>query len=137
MNRMRMITSFRLLLVVMIAAAVGCSTAPDGPPRYALSGEAEYDGEPIPFGRILLEPDTSQGNAGPAAVADIQNGEFRTRPDAGHVGGKFKVTIIATDGSKPASPDVDNSLFSPFHTTVDLPAEDSRHSFTVPRDGAT
>ncbi|UUO06355.1 hypothetical protein M4951_23780 [Blastopirellula sp. J2-11] len=131
----------RFLLTVslslwMIWGASGCSQPIPGPPRFELSGSAKFNGKPIPFGRILLEPDSSQGNTGPAAVADIKNGRYQTRADAGHIGGHFKVTIIGTDGTRPANPDVDNSLFLPFNTTVELPRADGQHDFAVPRIGA-
>ncbi|MBA2113781.1 hypothetical protein [Bremerella alba] len=111
---------------------LGCSGATDGPQRYEVSGSATYKGEPIPFGRILLEPDATQGNTGPGSVAEIKNGWYVTRPNSGHTGGSFRVTIMGTDGSRPASADVDNSLFPPYQTSIVLPEQSSQHDFDVP-----
>jgi len=130
---MRSLACWGIGIVIPAVLLLGCSGATDGPPRYELSGKALYEGQPIPFGRIMLEPDTSQGNKGPGSVADIKNGYYQTRSDVGHTGGNFRVTIMATDGTKPASADVDNSLFAPYQTTLKLPEEDSVHDFDVPR----
>lgn len=123
---------------VLLSAACllsGC-TQSDGPQTYQLSGKATFDGKPIPYGSILLEPDTEKGNSGPGSVAGITEGSYQTKEGKGHVGGPHVATIIATDGSQPESPDVDNSLFPPYRTEVDLPQKDSRHDFEVPADAA-
>ena len=125
-------TAFRLVLLSLLVFSIGCGRS-DDPRAFQLSGQATFDGEPIPWGSILLEPDSAQGNTGPAGVAEISQGRFRTRSGSGHVGGPHVVTIIATDGSRPESPDVDNSLFPPYQTKLDLPAENSEHDFEVPR----
>lgn len=129
----RMVTSFAALsMVFVLFNQTGCQPASDGPIRYELSGQATFAGKPIPFGRILLQPDTERGNQGPAGIADINDGQFHTRTGKGHVGGPHLVKIIATDGTRPASADVDNSLFPPFSFSIDLPAENATNDFSVP-----
>lgn len=120
-----------MLVALLLVGLAGCFGSSDGPLRYELTGTAEFNGEPIPYGRILLMPDTESGNSGPAAVADIEDGTYETRPDSGHTGGRFRVRIIATDGTQPSSPDIDNSLFPPYYTTIELPAEDCEHAFSI------
>jgi hypothetical protein len=111
----------------------GCGKASEGPTRYRLTGAALFDGQPIPYGSILLEPDRSRGNQGPAGMADIRQGEYQMREGRGHVGGAHVITILATNGKRPTNPDEDTTLFLPYKIHLDLPAEDSRHDFDVPR----
>ncbi|NUQ61514.1 MAG: hypothetical protein HUU20_03435 [Pirellulales bacterium] len=66
-------------------------------------------------------------------MADISDGSFQTRDGRGHIGGPHIATITATDGTRPESPDVDNSLFPPYQLKVNLPVEDSVYDFDVPR----
>lgn len=121
-----------LLFLVTACLLYGCGR-PAGPATYELSGQATFDGQPISFGSILLEPDAELGNSGPGSVADISDGSYNTRAGKGHVGGPHVVTIIATDGTQPENPDVDNSLFPPYQIKLDLPKENSNHDFDVPK----
>lgn len=109
--------------------SLGCSTA-DGPPRYHVSGSVTYQGKPVPGGRIMFEPDATQGNSGPGAVAEISEGRYATRSDRGVVGGPHRVTIYGTDGTV-ATEERDNALFVPYRTEVDLPEADTTHDFSI------
>jgi hypothetical protein len=132
---MKSILSLRMAMATILLASAAllpaCSRR-DGPTRHTLSGKATFDGQPIPFGRILLQPDGEAGNSGPAGVAEISNGSYRTRADAGHIGGPHILTVTATDGTRPSSDDIDNSLFPPFQIKVTLPAENGKHDLDVP-----
>jgi len=121
-----------LLCLASACLLCGCGST-TGPETYELSGQASFNGQPIPFGSILLEPDTELGNSGPGSVAEISDGSYNTRAGKGHVGGPHIATIIATDGTQPENPDVDNSLFPPCQIKIDLPKEDSKHDFDVPK----
>ena len=129
--------SYHAVVATTILLAISCLLSgcggSDGPGAFELSGRATYDGQPIPCGSILLEPDTEKGNSGPGSVAEISDGSYHTRAGKGHVGGPHVATIIATDGSRPENPDVDNSLFPPYRIKIDLPKEDGEHDFDVPK----
>ena len=125
-------TTIPLLLLAAACLLCGCG-GNTGLETYELSGQATFDGQPLPYGSILLEPDTDLGNSGPGSVAEISDGSYNTRAGKGHVGGPHVATIIATDGTQPENPDVDNSLFPPYRTKIDLPKEDSKHDFDVPK----
>lgn len=99
-------------------------------PRYELTGQVTYKGQPVPGGRILFEPDSDLGNSGSGSIAEIVNGQYRTRDNKGTVGGPHVVTIFGTNG-KTATETYDNSLFSPFKKNVDLPREDASLDFEV------
>jgi len=115
--------------LALTAAAVGCSRG--GPDRYEISGQVTYQGQPVPGGRILFAPDGSVANSGPGAVAEIENGHYRTRRGLGAVDGPHVVTIYGTDGTA-ATEDRDNALFPEYRTTVELPAGSAQFDFDVP-----
>ncbi|MEA1952421.1 MAG: hypothetical protein U9N87_13660 [Planctomycetota bacterium] len=114
----------------VVLAIAGCGR--DGPSRYEVSGTVTYDGQSVPGGRILFAPDSARGNTGPGSVAEIRNGRYHTRREKGFTGGPCVVTIYGTDGSMPTEAR-DNALFAPYETHVDLPQDDCRQDFDVPR----
>jgi len=59
-----------VLLLAVLAAAAGCGSSGDA---VAVEGEATFDGEPIPSGRISLEPADGKG---PSAGGPITDGRF-------------------------------------------------------------
>jgi len=83
---------------VLFCALTSCKKGHDGPNRYSLTGEIKIDGKPIPAGEIMFEPDTSQGNSGPAGVAEIKDGRYATIPNFGTVGGPHIAVITANTG---------------------------------------
>jgi hypothetical protein len=117
-----------ILAVCALAMVVGCSKQ-SGPPRYTVSGTVTFRGEPVPMGTIAFEPDTSQGNRGPAGYADIVNGRFQTH--LGAVGGPHIVRINGVSGPT-LDETQDTTLFSDYRTTCDLPAESTTIDFDVP-----
>jgi hypothetical protein len=127
----------RVATAVLVAIAVasvilagGCRR-PAGPPTFTVSGTVRFAGEPVPFGRIVFEPDAERGNSGPASVADITAGRYRTRPGRGFMGGACRATISGGDGTLPTE-DHDTALFPPWTIEVDLPRADCTYDFVVP-----
>lgn len=128
----------RRTLTTFLAAGValcllGCSDKRDGPPRFALSGDANLaDGKPIPVGEVMLEPDSAAGNKGPASTAQIRDGKYSLPVDQGVVGGKYIATILAYDGVPFGESTQGKPLIkSPHVEKLDLPAEDSTRDFQV------
>lgn len=119
----------RFGLLLAAACSVGCGF---GDSRVDLHGKATYDGQPVPGGRILFTPDKSEGNQGTATVADIVDGQYRTRPGKGAAPGAYEVTIYGTD-STTATETHDNSLFPPFQTTLLVSVKGESHDFDIPR----
>ncbi|REJ71223.1 MAG: hypothetical protein DWQ29_23985, partial [Planctomycetota bacterium] len=66
--------------------------------RYEVSGSISLEGEPLPAGEIIFEPDTAQGNSGPAGIADIKEGKYTSRKGWGVVGGPHIAVITANNG---------------------------------------
>lgn len=130
---------FRVSVAVALAALfmfTGCGGRGDGPPRFDVSGTATFQGQPIPVGSIIFEPDASKGNSGPGGFARITDGKYDTHREAGQgtVGGPHLVRITGTDG-KPSdeyAPE-GSALFPEYRTTVDLPKERTTHDFDVPQ----
>lgn len=77
--------------LVIWAAVCGCGRD-DGPPRYHLSGNISYEGEPIAHGWIVFSPES-----GPGATANIEDGKYATREAFGTVGGVHTVEVVAFD----------------------------------------
>jgi hypothetical protein len=119
-----------LIAVVLVAAVAGCGR-PSGPPTFTVTGRVTFDGRPVPVGRVLLEPDASRGNMGPASVADIVAGRYRTRPGRGCISGPSLATIYGGDGTLPTE-EHDTALFAPWTTAIDLPRADGTQDFDVP-----
>jgi hypothetical protein len=116
-------------VAVAAAALVGC--ADDGPKRYRVSGEAKFDGQPIPYGDVLFTPDGAKGNSGPQGIAQIRDGRFDTAgPDGKGVAGGatvIKVTGLSGPGGK---------LLCEYEMKVDLPRADGTQNIEVPKGGA-
>lgn len=78
------------LLAAVISASYGCARE-DGPPRFAVRGAVQLDGQPLPAGRICFRP--SDGSRGPAAVGVIADGFYEIPRHAGPVAGRHQVEI--------------------------------------------
>jgi hypothetical protein len=115
--------------LTFITLTSGCS--PNSEVRLRLSGEATFEGQPIPFGEVLLTPDGSKGNKGPQGIAPIRNGKYDTASnrDKGYAGGHtiIRVTGFAGPGGK---------LICDYELKADLPQQDATHNINVPKEGA-
>ena len=125
----------KLTIIALFASLPGCGA--EDPPRYEVTGIVQFDGQPLPSGYIVFEPDTARGNSGPATRATIDDGRFAT-DGPGAVGGPHIVRIHGTDGVPVKLPgeglDPNGTvLVSAFTTHVELPEADSEQSFVVPR----
>jgi hypothetical protein len=114
---------------------LGCGAS--GPRRFRISGTVTHAGKPIPAGRIVFEPDTARGGAGPQGFAVIQNGRYDTgRAGAqGAIGGPTVVRIDGFDGRPHGedTPPLGAPLFPDTYVqTLDLPQKDSTLDFNVP-----
>ena len=129
-------------LLALASAALlglaGCGSG-GGPARYDLSGKVTYAGKPLPAGYIVFSPDTSQGNKGPGAQADVKDGRYATRPGQGTIGGPHVVTISGFDGvafgEGPAKNPMGKPLFATYQTKADLPKQAGTRDFSVPAQG--
>lgn len=131
-NPLFSLTSPSLLLMLAVALAVPGCKGESGPPRYDLSGTVTYDGKPVPAGEVSLEPDGSRGNSGPACIAVIENGQYKTEPKMGIVGGPYIARIAGFDGVPVGDMTVGTSLFPTYQTEVEFPQQTTTHNFEIP-----
>lgn len=134
-----------VMACLLMAGIAGCgSRGNNGPQRFDLSGAVVFDGQPIPSGYVTFEPDSSKGNPGPGASADIVAGHYRTRPAQGTIGGHHIVKVFGYDG-KPfevgRTPDgksllnqAGKPLFAPATLEVDLPRKATVYDIELPRE---
>ncbi len=117
---------FLLVLALLLA---GCG--PSGPERYELTGQVTLNGEPVPSGEIIFEPDPAEGNVGPQSRNIITGGSFETEYDNGVVPGAVIATIKPHDGN----PHPENRFGLPTHKTVqihfEMPRENTDRNFEV------
>ncbi len=126
-----------LASVMMITASMlwGCG---DRMPRYPLSGAVTFGGQPVPFGRLILIPDESQGAKARRSVVIFKDGHYETPPDQYVLGGKYTVEIDGFSRSNESgdNDDVDDPrLFPVWSASVDLPPTGGSHDFDVPAGG--
>src|SRR5262249_40656460 len=88
----------RLATAAVIAAMLLTGCDGGGIKRYTVSGTVTYEGKPMPWGFARLEPDSSKGNSGPGAGAQVKDGSYETPAGKGIVGGPHNVTVYANDG---------------------------------------
>jgi hypothetical protein len=84
--------------LVGIAVLAGCSDS--DPTSYRVSGVAQFNGSPIPYGEVVFTPDGSKQNSGPQGVAMIKDGRFDTGSGDGKgvAGGPTIVRVIGLTG---------------------------------------
>lgn len=127
-----------LWLAIAACGLAGCSETTSGPDRFDVSGTVTYDGAPVPAGQIQFRPDSAKGHSGPAGFATITNGRYDTsRKGRGTVGGPHVVVIVGFTGPPPTDVQsdedlADNSLFSEYQISADLPTETGQLDFDVP-----
>ena len=123
---------FAVGFALSAAYFLGCNSADDGPPRYKLSGTANYQGKPISVGEISLTPDVAKGNDGPGSVAQIKDGKYETEADGGIVGGAYVVRIAAFDGIPVGESSQGTPLLQqPYEEHVEFPKQDSTKDFNI------
>tara|TARA_R110002111_G_scaffold258083_1_gene326814 strand:- start:45297 stop:45740 length:444 start_codon:yes stop_codon:yes gene_type:complete len=132
----RRVAGFLILLTATLFS--GCGPAESGPSRYSISGKVTYKGQPVPYGEVMFEPNGKKGNSGPAVIAVIEQGTYKTESNKGTVGGAMIVRISGLDGKIPDNEDEaamnphGMSLFPGYETEIDLPKESTTHDFEVP-----
>jgi len=124
------------LLFLLCAALLGCG----GSSGYHISGNATFNGKPIPVGKIYFTPDAAKKNTGAAGWADIKDGKYDTRSSGGMgiIGGPTLVRIEGSDGVKLDEERPNGTpLFAYYETPVDLPKSNSTKDFDVPASAAS
>ena len=127
---------FLLLVGLLLVGSVGCGgNSGYGEP---LRGKVTFDGQPIPRGDVILEPNSAKGNSGPGTIGQITDGRYATPGGKGIVGGEYTVTIRGYDGKvDPSTEAAANSpgkaLFPAYQTEVNIPTDGTEVDFEVPK----
>lgn len=126
-----------LALVAAVGLVIGCGEA--GPDRYDVSGKVTFQGQPVPAGQIVFEPDPTAGGRGPAGYAQIDDGQYSTRSSGkGPVAGPHIARITGLS-AKPTDPNSESGpppLFVDYEVKVELSADKPVHDFAVPAEAA-
>ena len=127
--------------------AVSLSGCGGGNVGYHASGVVNFDGKPIPMGKIYFTPDTSKKNVGATGFATIKNGAYNTASTDGkpQLGGPMIVKIEGFDPSAKGPQNAGDtsgevtiqSLFPAYETTADLPKASAKQNFDVPAEAAS
>jgi hypothetical protein len=127
--------------LLSLVALAGCGDS--GPARFELSGTVTYDGKPVPAGFIVFIPDDATGNSGPGTTAGIQDGQYRTLPDKGTIGGPHVATVYGFEGKHheaakgSGGPTIIDPMGHPLFKTatikLDLPKEKTAQDIAVPK----
>ncbi len=117
------------LCILAIAFFSGCSEK--GTSRLSLNGEVKLDGQPIPFGEVLLTPDGAKGNSGPQGIAPIADGKYNTNTAGGkgYAGGPTIIRVTGFDGPG-------GKLICEYEISVDLPRGSGTHNIDLPKKAA-
>lgn len=121
-----------VFLAVMVLGLLGCGGS--GIEKIQVSGTVTYQGQPIPYGKVMFQPDRTQGNFGPMGVALIENGRFESRSDRGIVPGALKVTVYGHNGKNrdPEYRPYGDPMFEPYTTTLNLTETTEEEIIDVP-----
>jgi len=123
-------------LAALLAAGL-LTTAGCGSKAHRLSGTVNFDGKPLPLGRIYFDPDSTKENTGPSGFTDIVDGEYDTAiKGKGVTGGPTVVRILGFKKEGADSSGFGPPLFQEYTLQVDLPVADSTRNFDVPASAA-
>lgn len=120
--------SFSGLLLVVVA---GCGSEAK---LHHVSGEANYDGRPIPAGIIFFDPDPLKGGSGTQGFANITNGRYTTASAGQGVrGGAYVIRVTGYDGKVANEAPLGQPLFDEYEFKKELPAADSELKLDIPK----
>ena len=114
---------------IIFVAVAGCSPS-NG--RNNVFGTVTYDGKPIPAGVMVFEPDTAQGNSGPAAMLQFKGGQYKSESGRGPVKGPHRVRVQGFDGVADKEMPGGRQLFAEKVVTVDIPDGGGQVDIDVP-----
>jgi hypothetical protein len=115
--------------VVALGLLAGCGDK-GGQARHRVSGSVSFEGQPVPYGDVLITPDDTKKNSGAQAIANIRGGKYDTSAAGGkgYGGGPavVRVTGLTGEGGK---------LLCEYEYRVDLPGGDATLDIVVPPEG--
>jgi len=133
-TRTTVVLLYGVLPALLCCFALGCGSDK----TYRVSGTVNFDGKPVPQGKIYFKPDRAKGNSGPDGYADIKDGAFDTsvKPGQGSPGGAVIVEIHGFKEIPPQGDVTSQPLFYPYQEQMEMPKEATTKTFNVPADAA-
>jgi hypothetical protein len=106
-------------LLLLASFTLGCGNSKSS----HVSGKVNFNGQPVPAGKVYILPDGAQGNTGASGFADIKDGKFDTKLPGGQAAAPGAV-IFAVEGINPvpppnAPPDVTTTVLFPRYEIKD------------------
>lgn len=100
--------------------------------RQGMTGRVTYDGQPLTYGQIQFDPDTSKGHSGPQGAGEIRDGQYRTNPNYGPTPGPHVVRITGWNTS-PDQGMLGPPVVSEYEMRVEIPGSGGTLDFEIPR----
>lgn len=123
------------LLPTALLALASCSDKSTG--RMDVWGTVTFQGQPVPAGLIVMNPDLGKGNDGPQGMAEIRDGRYDTRSlDKGAPSGPVIFMIDGFDGVAQGDATSGKPLFIGHRVELDLPKEPSEQNIAIPDSAA-
>jgi hypothetical protein len=121
----------RLLLVVALAIAAGCSKKPE---PSQLSGKVTFKGQPVPAGYISFTPDVAAGGLGQVKNLQIKDGMYDSAKEAepGINPGAYEIRIAGFNGKKEPFFGQGKQIFNPIQDKFTVPTGTTTKDFVVP-----
>ncbi|QDU73127.1 hypothetical protein Pan97_00940 [Bremerella volcania] len=118
------------LLLAALVLSVGCTASETNGTQ--VSGSVTVGGSPLKSGSITFEPDSKQGNSGPAAITPVVDGKYQTDPKRGVGKGAYVVRITPPDVE--SGSDVSAVVMKkPYTTSVQIEPNKTTYDFDVPK----
>lgn len=101
---------------------------------HTVSGQITYKGKPLPYGSVIFEPDSKEGNSGAQGFAEVENGTFDTsKKGRGVLGGAYNVYISGqAEKGNPEKGVIPPPLFRDFQVKINLPKKSTVQNFNIP-----
>jgi len=126
-------TSLTVLAIGLLPS--GCRPK-DPYQRTDLSGKITLDGVPVDSGEIILIPDKERGNSGPAVVAPITQGTYRSMAPNGPVAGPAVAQIYgyASPRVSKSSDGVPALVIDSYEVQIEIPEKKGVVDFELTKD---
>lgn len=125
----------RLLAAICISSIIGCSGT-SIPMRFPISGNATFNGQPIPTGTVSFEPNDPTGNQTAHCSGKITHGKYSIAGDVGHIGGPYIVYVNGFDGdaeSTGGESELGRGLFPTYSAKKTLPQAAAIWDLDIPQ----
>ncbi|MFO0938809.1 MAG: hypothetical protein U0798_20080 [Gemmataceae bacterium] len=112
-----------ITLVFLVGSFMGCGDS--GSNRLRFSGTVKVDGKPVPYGEVLITPDSTKKNSGPQGKASIKDGVFDTKGVMGVGSGPMIVRVNGMSGPN-------GKTICEYQFEINLPTKDSEKDIVIP-----